>query len=410
MRIEKLRNYSSILIAGYGKEGEATEQFLKKFVPDAKITITDQKDGENYLDKQFDFDLVIKHQAIPKELIKQRYTTAANIFFANVQNMKIGITGTKGKSTTSSLIYDVMKTGGKKARLVGNIGKPMIAELLTEIASDVIFVIELSSYQLDDILYSPHISVIVNLFPEHMNYHQTVQKYYDAKKRILAHVNVDDYFVYNPRFSELVAWANSTYCKTVPYIQELPFDISESRLIGEHNKENIRAAVTVGQILGIEEKAMQKAVVQFQPLRHRLQKVGEFKGITFYDDAISTTPESTIAAISSLKRIGTIFLGGLNRGYDFSELIPCLKEYNISNVVLFPESGKQIKELLDKEQAYKPHLFETSDMKEAVAFGYEQTKPGDICLLSTASPSYSIWKNFEEKGDLFQKYVKELGV
>jgi UDP-N-acetylmuramoylalanine--D-glutamate ligase len=407
MKIEDLQNYKKILILGYAKEGKASEEFLKKYVPNATIGIADTKDPE-YLKKQHDYDLVIKHQAINKELVKAPYTTNANIFFANTNNMIIGVTGTKGKSTTASLIYEMLKAGGKKVQLVGNIGVPMITTLLEPRDKDTIFVVELSSYQLDDLNYSPHISVIVSLFPEHMNFHGSVEAYYGAKKHILAHATEDDYFVYNPQFELLKQWASETKAKAVPYILDLPFSLEKIPLIGEHNKTNIKGAATVSQLLEVDFKAIEKAVTNFKPLHHRLECVGEFKGIQFYDDAISTTPESTIAAIKALKNIGTIFLGGQNRGYDFSSLIPILKEYNIQNIVLFPESGVDILVALEKESSYEPSIMETHDMKEAVAFAYEMTPKGSICLLSTASPSYSIWKNFEEKGDIFQKYVHEL--
>jgi UDP-N-acetylmuramoylalanine--D-glutamate ligase len=409
MKIGELKKYNKILIAGFGKEGHSTLALLKHVHPTAQVDMTDITNGSNYLENQNNYDLVIKSPGIHKSQITNKYTTATNIFFANVHNKIIGVTGTKGKSTTSSLIYEMLKAAGKKVTLLGNIGNPMVDVLLRPIDTAEIFVVELSSYQLDDIKYSPHISVVVNLFPEHMNYHGTVENYYNAKKNIIAHVNIEDYFVYNPAYPEFLTWAKNTYCKAIPYVNEIPFDLTGMKLVGEHNKDNIRAAITVGQILEVPVESMKKAVVNFQPLRHRLQLVGTFKEIQFYDDAISTTPESTIAAIKALKTVGTIFLGGQNRGYDFSSLISSLKEYNIPNIVLFPDSGEDIKKLLEKEQDYKPNIFETRDMKQAVAFGFEHTAKSSVCLLSTASPSYSIWKNFEEKGDFFQAYVNELG-
>ncbi len=407
MKIEELKKYKKILIAGYGKEGEVTERFLKQYVPDAVIGITDIKDGLNYLDKQDEYDLVFRTPGVKKELLKGSYTTGTNIFFANVSNITIGVTGTKGKSTTASLICEILKDGGKKVRLVGNIGKPMIGELLREIDQGEVFVCELSSYQLDDIRYTPHISVIVSLFPEHMNYHGSVTKYYEAKKNIITHAKQSDYFVYNPRFPELLKWANTAVCKAVPFIKRVPFEVV-SNLIGQHNQDNIRGAVTVAKILNIPDDIVKKSLQHFRPLPHRLQFVGEYKDIMFYDDAISTTPESTIAAIEALENIGTLFLGGLDRGYDFELLTSKLKQFKIQNIVLFPDSGAKIKKLIKKGLDYNPLIFETDNMKEAVKFAYKNTPQKSICLLSNASPSYSIWKNFEEKGDEFQKYVKIL--
>ena len=407
MKIKDLQKYKKILILGYGKEGRATHRFLKKFHPKAKIGIADMVDGADYLKKQKNYDLVIKTPGIPKELVTVPYTTATNIFFANVQNKIIGVTGTKGKSTSASLIYWILKKAGKRVHLIGNIGKPMLHELLRKINKEELFVCELSSYQLDDIKYSPHIALILDLYPEHMNYHGNVENYYLAKKNIATHLKTTDYFFYNPRFKILEALAQKLDCSTVPFKERIDFKAKEIPLIGEHNHENIAACVEVAKIFDIDDETIIKAVKSFRPLPHRLQLIGTYKKIIFYDDAISTTPQSTIFAIKTLKKIGTIFLGGEDRGYDFSELATILAEEKIKNIILFPESGQKIKSLLVKKSKYKPQILETKDMKKAVEFAYKNTQEGFICLLSTASPSYSVWKNFEEKGDLFQFEVKK---
>jgi UDP-N-acetylmuramoylalanine--D-glutamate ligase len=155
------------------------------------------------------------------------------------------------------------------------------------------------------------------------------------------------------------------------------------------------------RLLKTHESDIKKAIKNFSSLPHRLEPVGTYNGITFYDDAISTTPESTIMAIKSLPQIGTIFLGGEDRGYDFKQLEKELRKHKIPNVVLFPTTGKRI---LKSRKGFK--ILETKDMKEAVDFAFKNTPKGQICLLSTASPSYSVWKNFEEKGDLFQKFIR----
>lgn len=405
MTLNELIKYKKILILGYGKEGQATERFLKKYHPTALIGVADKKDGPNYLDEQKNYNLVIRSPGIPKNLITKPYTTATNIFLANINNVVIGVTGTKGKSTTVSLIYSILKQAGKTAHLIGNIGRPMLNEMLKKIGKEDIFVCEFSSYQLDDIEYSPHISVVLNLFPEHMNYHGNVQNYYNAKKNIIARVTIDDYFVYNPESNELKLWAKNSNCKTIPFEQNIPIKDEEIPLIGRHNKENIKAAVTVSHLLNIDNDAIVKAIKEFKPLPHRLEFVGKFKEIIFYDDAISTTPESTILAIESLKNIATIFLGGQNRGYDFDKLVEVVIDYKIPNIVLFPDSGEKIFELFKKVSGI--NFLRTESMEEAVKFAYKYTPQDKICLLSNASPSYSLWKNFEEKGDLFQFFVKK---
>jgi UDP-N-acetylmuramoylalanine--D-glutamate ligase len=168
--------------------------------------------------------------------------------------------------------------------------------------------------------------------------------------------------------------------------------------------QNVQAAILVARELGISDTVIKQALRTFKPLSHRLEFVGTYKGIEFYDDAISTTPESTIAALQTITNVDTIFLGGEDRGYDFKNLEKVLRKSKIRNIVLFPDTGKRI---LSSTKGF--NSIYTKSMKEAVEFAFTHTKPGKSCLLSTASPSYSVWKNFEEKGDIFKKLVKELG-
>ncbi|MBP9690835.1 UDP-N-acetylmuramoyl-L-alanine--D-glutamate ligase [Candidatus Woesebacteria bacterium] len=407
MKIHELE-HKKILIAGYGIEGKATHAFLKKFVPTATVGIADQeKDGVSYLDVQGDYDLVIKTPGIKKELITIPYTTATNIFFANLdsRHTTIGVTGTKGKSTTASLIYHILKTRGIKTELIGNIGRPMLDILIEEPTADTTCVIELSSYQLADITYSPDISLVVSLYPDHIPYHGSVESYFEAKHQILSHARADQFYVYNPAFPKLVEWAATTEAHPVPY--ESTFEPTHSRLLGRHNRDNVRGAFTVTNILGISYQDADLTLDTFQALPHRLEKVGEFEGITFYDDAISTTPESTIAALDALPLTKTIFLGGEDRGYDFKVLSQELISRNIQAIVLFPDSGTRILSELEKLSMESIQVCQTSSMQEAVTFAYKHTPQGSVCLLSTASPSYSLWKNFIEKGNQFQQFVKE---
>ncbi|OGG11268.1 UDP-N-acetylmuramoylalanine--D-glutamate ligase [Candidatus Gottesmanbacteria bacterium RBG_13_45_10] len=409
MKLEELAN-KHILIAGYGLEGRVTEAFLTRWVPDSSITIVDKKDNSAYLDSQDKYDLVVKSPGIPKRHIHVPYTTATNIFFANTRGTTIGVTGSKGKSTTASLIYAMLKQAGLRVHLVGNIGKPMLAEFIPGDTREDIYVCELSSYQLDDIRYSPHISVFVSLFPEHMDYHGGVDAYFEAKKRIVEFASESDFFIYNRDYQELVRLASCTEAKAVPFVSELPFPDKDIPLLGKHNRDNIRGAVTVAKLFDISTEDIYEAVKHFVPLPHRLQLVGTFSGIRFYDDAISTTPESTMKAIESIPKIGTLFLGGQDRGYDFTKLVDLVETSHISNIVLFPDSGARIESLLQKKHEGAFTIFHTKDMEQAVKFAYAHTEAGYACVLSTASPSYSVWKNFEEKGDLFQKYVKKFGI
>ncbi|MEK7658299.1 MAG: UDP-N-acetylmuramoyl-L-alanine--D-glutamate ligase [Patescibacteria group bacterium] len=390
----------NVLILGYGKEGKISKKYLENNFPNLKIGIADEKLGKKYLEKQKKFDIAIKTPGIKKNLVKIPYTTATNIFFSRIKNKTIGVTGSKGKSTTASLIYAILKEAGKNVKLLGNIGNPMLEIFLQPINEDEIFVLELSSYQLDDIDFSPNIAVLTNLFPEHMDYHSGIENYYEAKKNIINFQNKKDLFIYNQKNKELKKWASSCMAKAVPYTSEILLDKSDIPLLGEHNIENMRAAITVAKEFNVSDETIKKAIKNFKSLPHRLEFIGEFKGIKFYDDAISTTPESTIMAIKSLKNIDTIFLGGEDRGYDFLHLEKTIKKYKINNIVLFPESGKRMK-------LKSLNILRVKSMEEAVKFAYKHTKEGRVCLLSCASPSYSLWKNFEEKGNQFQSAVKK---
>lgn len=408
MKISQFKG-KKILIAGFGIEGKATLEFLKHSVPSAHVDVTDKKYGRDYLKDQGSYDVLIKSPGIRKNEIQIPYTTATNIFFANTKGVTIGVTGTKGKSTTSSLIYTILKEAGLRVHLVGNIGNPMLTELRTEEGKNDIYVCELSSYQLDDIEYSPHIAVFIDFFPEHMDYHGSVDAYWEAKKRIVRYSGKTDYFVYNPVFEKLKKLAGETKAQPVPYLSQLPFPPGDIPMRGEHNKDNVRAAVTVSRLFDIPLPVVHRAVTSFQPLSHRLEYVGTFHGIEFYDDAISTTPESTKYAIDAIDNIRTILLGGQDRGYDFRELVETIHLHKIHNIVLFPDSGEKIKKLLANYNQKYYKILTTSSMEEAVKFAYRETPKSGACLLSTASPSYSIWKNFVEKGNLFQKYVRFYG-
>ncbi|KKR88191.1 MAG: UDP-N-acetylmuramoylalanine/D-glutamate ligase [Candidatus Uhrbacteria bacterium GW2011_GWE2_41_1153] len=374
----------SVCILGFGKEGSVTQKYLKKFYPKIKVGVLDQTTDKKYLEHQANFDLAIKTPGIQKSKVTIPYVTATNLFFSSVKNLTIGVTGSKGKSTTASLIYEMLKADGRKVRLLGNIGNPMLASLLAKIDPAEIFVLELSSYMLDDIEYSPNIAVLLNLFPEHMDYHGGVDEYYKAKKQIFAFQTLGD-IALRPEFKA-----------------KIPVSDKDIPLLGEHNRKNIKAAINVVKEIGVSDSSIIEAIKKFKSLPHRLEEVGEFKGIKFIDDAISTTPESTIEALRALKNVKTIFLGGEDRGYDFKELERELRSIGVENIVLFPDTGKRI---LSSTKGLK--ILKTKNMEIAVKFAYKVTPEGSTCLLSTASPSYSIWKNFEEKGDLFKKFVKK---
>ncbi len=410
MNLQSLEG-KKILIVGYGKEGHASEAFLRNVLKNPTITMADAQQGPDYLDRQREYDIAIKSPGIKKELVSIPYLTATNIFFSLVNKRNIiGVTGSKGKSTTSSLIHQILLSAGKKSHLVGNIGKPMLSELMHPIGTDDVFVCELSSYQLCDIEYSPHIAVITSLFPDHMSFHGDLDKYYASKFKIIEFSLPTDFYVYNPVYKLLKDWASKSAAQALSYEEMINLTPYQNPLLGDHNVYNIRAATTVARLFNIDDETIKSTVSRFKPLPHRLEHVGTYQDIDFYDDAISTTPESTIAAIRSLKNISVIMLGGEDRGYDFGELAEVLAENKVPNIILFPHSGAKIKSSIEAiaNLGYNPKMIAVNNMRDAVDQAYKQGAIGSICLLSCASPSYSLWKNFEQKGDEFSYYVKQL--
>ena len=438
MHIRSLQG-KRVCILGLGKEGQATLKALEKYAPGSSITIADKNKelriknyesqcGEHYLKNIDRFDVVIKSPGIPpSELQKATYnlkpktyhlTSATQIFLDTIVDTGatvIGVTGSKGKSTTASLIAAILRAGGKDIDLIGNIGVPVL-DFLENSYSNKFFVQEMSSYQLRDLTVSPQIAVITSFFPEHLDYHGSLEAYKNAKSHITRFQKPGDRVVFPAASKDARDIAAEGQGKKIPVSpDDAPIELKETRLIGTHNLSNIALAWKTAEILGVNRATAVQAIKEFHPLPHRLQSLGVHHGIEWIDDAISTTPESTIAAIDALSsRVTTIILGGLDRGYDFTELAKCIAHSSIRAIILFPGSGPRIRTALE---ATSTHLqfFEAGSTEEAVSIAKKTTSNeqrankltsyAPIVLLSTASPSYNMFKNFEEKGDRFQKAI-----
>lgn len=425
MHIKDL-NGKTVCILGFGREGQATLRAVEKYNAKCKITIADSNRelrisnyetqlGPDCLKNLERFDVIIKSPGIPPNLLQTKnyklLTSSTQIFFDTIANTNasvIGVTGSKGKSTTSSLIYEILKAAKKDAHLIGNIGKPALDYL--DLAKDgTIFVMEMSSYQLMDMTVSPHIAVITSFFPEHLDYHGSFDAYKEAKKHITKYQTSEDIAIFNRESSGAVEIANESNGKKIPFsTDDSPVLLEKTHLLGRHNLSNIAAAWTVSQELGIAQEIAVAAITTFHGLPHRLQSLGMHNDIEWIDDAISTTPESTMAALEALgDRVETIIVGGQDRGNDFTELAKAIAQSKIQTVILFPGSGPRIREVLEKAQA-RADIFEANSMQEAVETAKLQTTnyqlpTRPIVLLSTASPSYNMFKNFEEKGLEFQR-------
>jgi len=423
MKLSELKD-KRILILGFGKEGRDTFLFFRKLFPKKIIGIADKNEkvassatrprdkvkwhlGENYLKVLKNYDIIIKSPGVPPKVIApfiikhQMVTSQTEIFFENCPGKIVGITGTKGKSTTTSLIYDILRKGGIKAHLVGNIGKPVLNLLFSATKKDV-YIYELSSHQLYNIKKSPKIAVFLNIYPEHLDYYRNFQEYFKAKQNITKYQTKEDYFIYNSEDKLVRKVAKKTKAKIIP-------------IKGKYYELDRNAAIAVGKLFKIPQKIILKAIKEFKPLPHRLELVGIFKGIKFYNDALSTIPETAIAALDALgNNVQTIMLGGFDRKIDFKNLAKRVLKSKVKNVILFPTTGEKIWQSIVKfgrgqTSAKLPRHFFTDNMPNAVKIAYENTQKGKICLLSTASTSFSIFRDYKEKGNLFKKFVKRYG-
>ncbi len=440
MSLQKLKN-KKVLLVGFEATNKAFYNHIKN-VEGVTIAIADaNKDletpdkltahlGKSYLSQVQEYDVIVRSPGVRywPELfeVQDRVTTATQLFFEEVRESTkatiIGITGTKGKSTTSTLIQKTLETAGKQSFLVGNI-ELQDWDVIDQITDDSFVVYEMSSYMLADFTARPNIAVFLNAQTSHIDWHGTFESYVNSKGQITAFQNENDTFIFNATSPELVQIAERTKAKAIPFKhmetmhhdnewfydggKEL-FETKEVTIPGKHNRDNVLAVLSVAKVLGIDSSNVLKVTKEFEGLRHRLQLVGTFKGINFYDDAIASNPDSTIAAVHTFKdKFGTLILGGKDTGFDFGPLAHLIEKTKIPTIVSLPGSRKTILDAL-KHAEYSGKIVEVSSMKEAVEACYNHTEPGKVAILSTATQSYDMFKNFKDQGDQFQKLVKDL--
>ncbi|KPJ73069.1 hypothetical protein AMJ48_02390 [Parcubacteria bacterium DG_74_1] len=416
MKLNQLKD-KKIAILGFGKEGRDTFRFFRKLFPKKNIGIADKSNKirrpdkrvrlylwKNYLKSLKNYDVIIKSPGIPFKILPKpvfkKITTQTEIFFNNCPGKIVGITGTKGKSTTASLVYKILKSGGVKAYLVGNIGKPVL-NLLFSARSNYVYIYELSSHQLYNLKTPPQVAVLLNIYPEHLDYYKNFREYANTKANITRYQTRDNYLVFNSGDKLVKKFAKKSRAKKIP-IRGVYYDLNKN------------AARAVGEVFKVPKATIEKAISEFKPLPHRLEYVGTFRGITFYNDALSTIPETTIAALNILgDKVETILLGGFDRGLDFKNLAKEILKDKIKNLILFPTTGEKIWREIFKQTkddfSKLPRAFLVQNMRDAVKLAYEHTPRGKICLLSTASASFSIFKDYKEKGNLFKRYIKLYG-
>jgi UDP-N-acetylmuramoylalanine--D-glutamate ligase len=438
MELEKLKN-KKILILGLGKEGLDALNFLKKNCLAKKIGVADKNPncrkkiakgkfsgvewhlGENYLKALKKYDLIVKSPGIPIHLPeveeafeRKKITSLTEIFFENCPGKIIGVTGTKGKGITASLIYSILKVAKMPVRLIGNIGQPGL-NFLDKAKKDEFFVYEISSHQLYRLKESPQIAVFTNLYPAHLDYFKDKEEYFLAKKNIFLWQKKDNLLIYNAEDKNLKKFVQKAKSKKIP-VKNFSEIIKKYRIKNLFLKNfyplNLALAVRVGEIFNLKKSEIEKGIENFKPLPHRLELVGKFKKILFIDDSLSTIPESTIFALNSLgNKIGSLILGGYDSKLDYKNLAKEILKKRIKTLILFPETGNKIwREIIKfKNKKRWPRAILVQKMRDAVKLAFWYTEKGKICLLSPGSPSFGLFKDYRERGNLFKKYVRYYG-
>ncbi len=442
--LSKLEN-KKIAILGFGMEGQSSYRFIRKY-SDMPLVIIDQKDmrshpllendshvlcrfGEDYLKQLDGFDMIIKSPGvITKDIDVSSYPFTSQLELLLEVNRKhiIGITATKGKSTTCTLVYEALKKNGYDAFLLGNIGKPIFDDI-ENFKEDSWLVIEMSALQLEFVKYSPHIAAILNLYQDHLDHSGSVKHYHENKLHIFDYQDTQDYRIYCSDIEPLNSYMHQKDYYGKPYAVTLLesrdenttsligdtvnlngkelYDIhTKTALLGNHNLRNIMVVLTISEILKLDLEKTKEAIYEFQPLEHRMEYVGCYHDILYYNDAIATIPMATISALQTLSPVDTLIFGGMDRGIDYQELIDYCNTGAVRNLICMPTTGHKIGKAITNPNV---HCYFVELLDEAVAKAKEVTKPHTICLLSPAASSYEYFKNFEEKGRAYKILVKK---
>jgi UDP-N-acetylmuramoylalanine--D-glutamate ligase len=402
--------------------------------------------GPDYLSALSKYEVIVRSPGVrlaTKELVeaKQRgitITSQTKLFFELCPCPIIGVTGTKGKGTTSTLIYEMLKKGGKNlpagrqdVHLGGNIGMPPL-DFLDTLTTHSIVVLELSSFQLQDLDKSPHIAVMLMITSEHLDYHEDIREYVDAKRNLLRFQTKDDfavlnrdypatnesdvetsgkvYFVSRERVTENGCYVNEgSVWVRLEGREKKVIDVKDIFLPGGHNLENVCAAVMAATLAGVEKEEIVAVLKTFKGLPHRLELAGEVKGVKFYDDSFSTTPETAIAAIQAFTQPEVLILGGSSKKSDFTELGNVIfKAKNIRAIIGIGEEWEVMKEQFPLSQFQFPVIEGAKDMKTVVAAASKLAKPGDVVLLSPACASFGMFQNYKDRGEQFAREVARL--
>lgn len=405
-----------IAIVGFGREGRSVLRFLRRTAEyrRAEITILDRTQGPQYLRNLAIFDLVIKTPGIPfhtsgiQKALKQGvvFSSATQLFFEHKKGMVIGITGTKGKGTVATLLFQMLKSCGKRVFLAGNVGVPML-NILPKLTKNSIIILELSSFQLDRLPYSPHIAVALEVFPDHLDWHGSFAEYVRAKAYITQNQKHGDsafFFEHNAESKKIAQQSRGRKIAVRPDIFSL-FHARDLKIPGHHNFKNAVMAASVALFLGCRGEVVQRVVTRFRGLPQRLQLVGIVNGVRFYNDSASTNPYAASAAVQAFEEPFVLIAGGRDKGrVSHAPLAKVLKGSAAMAVVLFGENKARVR-----------HALKTCGVRTVVAGSLEAAvrravEFAPIVVFSPGAASFDMFKDSKERGVVFNKIVKAVRI
>jgi UDP-N-acetylmuramoylalanine--D-glutamate ligase len=428
-----------IALLGFDTEGKASYEYWRR--QGAEITICDQKPdlevpdgvdtqlGDGYLDDLDRFDVLVRTAGMPPRVILEKnpnvvakITTHINEFLRVCPTRNIiGVTGTKGKGTTSTLITRMLEATGREVYLGGNIGVPPLT-FQDKLTADSWVVLELSSFQLIDLQRSPHIGVCLMVVPEHLNWHQDMAEYKAAKSRLFEFQSSDDVAIYLPKNENSLEIASAGAGRKLPYYRSpgawvngnmITIDgteictTDELKLLGQHNWQNVCAALTAYWQVDQNIDAVRSVLTTFSGLEHRLEFVRELDGVRYYDDSFGTTPETAIVALQAFTEPKVVILGGSDKGASYDELAQAVTENNVRVALLIGEQAGRMQAALEKAgfNDYQPG---GQTMAEIVANTRNAARDGDVVLLSTGCASFDMFANYKDRGNQFKEQVSKL--
>ncbi len=445
MTIKNLQN-KKICILGWGIENQALVKFLLKKKVKSEIIICDKKKvgTQNFAfppknikwksDKDYDknlerYDIIFRAPGYPLSKLSrlaplpakrgnkreglQIITSPMKLFFELCPTKNIiGVTGTKGKGTTASLIYRILKQAGRKVFLGGNIGVAPFA-FIDKIKKNSWVILELSSFQLEDMEVSPRMAVITNFTAEHLspadpnnpNYHHTLSAYWRAKANIFKWQKKNDYLIINKKLKDRLV--GSPPPGKIKYFTTLDWP---TKIVGDYNRENISAAAAAAKAAGVKTKISKQTVKNFKNLEHRLEFVKNIRGVKYYNDSFATTPTATAADLESFSAPIILLAGGADKGADFKKLARQIKKRVKFTVLLAGQATPRIKKALAKIKYPAKNIGPAKSMAQAVRIARGKSAAGDIVLLSPACASFGMFQNYKERGKLFKKKVKKLQI